>query len=32
MKDGVIEKADPDGIIGYVAMPISKWRNDVAYA
>jgi hypothetical protein len=32
MKDGVIEKADPEGLIGYVSLPFSKWRKDVAYA
>ena len=32
MRDGVIEKADPEGLIGYVSVPFSKWRNDVAYA
>jgi hypothetical protein len=32
MKEGVIEKADPAGLIGYVSLPFSKWRTDVAYA
>ena len=32
MCDGIIEKADPEGLIGYVAVPFSKWRADVAYA
>jgi hypothetical protein len=32
MKDGVIEKADPEGVIGYVSVPVSKWREDVAFA
>jgi hypothetical protein len=32
MRDGVIEKADPAGLIGYVAVPVSKWKADVAYA
>ena len=26
MCDGKIEKADPEGLIGYVAVPVSKWR------
>jgi len=32
MCDGIIEKLDPEGLIGYVAVPFSKWRADVAYA
>ena len=32
MRDGIIEKADPGGLIGYVAVPVSKWKADVAYA
>jgi hypothetical protein len=32
MRDGVIKKADPEGLIGYVALPVSKWMSDVAYA
>jgi len=32
MCDGVIEKADPEGIVGYVALPFSKWASDIGYA
>jgi hypothetical protein len=32
MCNGIIEKADPKGLIGYVALPVSKWMSDVAYA
>jgi len=32
MRDGIIEKVDPEGIISYVALPVSKWKSDVAYA
>ena len=32
MRDGIIEKADPEGLIGHVSVPVSKWRPDVAYA
>jgi len=32
MRDGIIEKADPEGLIGHVSLPVSKWRRDVAYA
>ena len=32
MRDGIIEKVDPEGLIGHVSVPVSKWRPDVAYA
>jgi hypothetical protein len=32
MRDGIIEKADPEGLIGYVSVPVSKWMADVAFA
>jgi hypothetical protein len=32
MRDGVIEKADPEGIIGHVSLPVSKWASDLGYA
>jgi hypothetical protein len=32
MQDGIITKADPEDMIGYVALPVSKWWQDVAYA
>ncbi|MBW2409778.1 MAG: hypothetical protein JRF72_08265 [Deltaproteobacteria bacterium] len=32
MRDGVILKTDPVGIIGHVSVPVSKWRTDVPYA
>jgi len=32
MCDGIIEKADPEGLIGHVSLPGSKWMSDVAYA
>jgi hypothetical protein len=32
MCDGIIEKADPAGLIGYVSLPVSKWWQDVACA
>jgi hypothetical protein len=32
MRDGIIEKADPEGLIGHVSVPVSKWMSDVAYA
>jgi len=32
MRDGIIEKADPEGLIGYVPLPVSKWMADIAYS
>jgi hypothetical protein len=32
MLDGVVQKADPEGIIAYVAVPFVKWREDMGYA
>ncbi len=32
MRDGEILKADPKGIMGYVAVPFWKWFADIPYA
>jgi hypothetical protein len=32
VQDGVILKAEPEGMIGYVAVPLLQWNNDVSYA
>ncbi|MCG6911625.1 MAG: alkylmercury lyase family protein [Deltaproteobacteria bacterium] len=32
MCDGVIEKVDPEGVIGHVSLPVSKWMTDIPYA
>jgi len=32
MRDGVIEKADPEKLIGHVSLPVSQWSRDIAYA
>jgi len=32
VRDGVILKADPPEVIGYVAVPFSLWMQDVSYA
>jgi len=32
MKDGVIEHAEPDGLMGYVAVPFWKWFADIPYS
>jgi hypothetical protein len=31
VKDGVIESEDPEGLIGYVAIPFAKWMKDGPY-
>jgi hypothetical protein len=32
MCDGIIEKADPEGIIGHVSLPVSKWMKNIPFA
>jgi hypothetical protein len=32
MRDGIIEKIDPEKSLGYVAVPYSKWREQWAYS
>jgi hypothetical protein len=32
MKDGVIQKAEPEGLMGYVSVPFRDWFNDLPYA
>jgi hypothetical protein len=32
MRDGIIEKAEPEGVIGHVALPVSQWMADIPYA
>ena len=32
VKDGKIESRDPEGLIGFVALPFSRWLLDVPYA
>jgi len=32
MKDGVVQKADPEGIVGYTCVPFRDWFNDLPYA
>ena len=32
MKDGVVQNAEPEGIMGYVSVPFRDWRNDLPYA
>jgi len=32
VKDGVILKAEPKEIIGYVAVPFMRWMENISYA
>jgi hypothetical protein len=32
VKDGKIERVDPEGVIGYVALPVGRWMFNPPYA
>jgi hypothetical protein len=32
IKDGTVITAEPEGIVGYVAVPFGKWFKDIPYA
>jgi hypothetical protein len=32
VKDGEIGLAEPEGLIGYVAVPIGRWMFDIPYS
>jgi hypothetical protein len=32
IRDGIIESADPEGIIGHVSLPMMKWMEDLPSA
>jgi len=32
IKDGVLQKAEPQGIMGYTSVPFREWFNDIPYA
>lgn len=32
VRDGVVERADPPGIVGYVDVPPREWRRNLPYA
>jgi hypothetical protein len=32
MKDGIILNAEPDSIVGYVAVPFWRWYENLGYA
>ena len=32
MRDGEVLTTEPEELVGYVAVPFSKWREDIPYA
>jgi hypothetical protein len=32
MRDGSIQKAEPEGIVGYTSVPFRDWFNNLPYA
>ena len=32
MKDGVVEEAEPEGMVAYTCVPFREWFNDIPYA
>ncbi len=32
MRDGVVLDAEPEGIVGHVAVPFWDWYKDISYA
>jgi hypothetical protein len=32
IKDGVVQHADPEGLMGYVAVPFWNWFADIPFA
>jgi hypothetical protein len=32
IKDGALQGTDPNGLMGYVAVPFWKWFADIPYA
>jgi hypothetical protein len=32
MRDGKVLRAEPEGLVGYVAVPFWKWFGDIPYA
>jgi len=32
MRDGAVRNAEPEGIVGYVAVPFRDWFSDLPYA
>jgi len=32
VKDGTFESRDPEGLIGFVALPFARWLFNVPYA
>jgi hypothetical protein len=32
MRDGVVSGTEPEGLVGYVAVPFWEWFKDLGYA
>jgi hypothetical protein len=32
IRDGVVLNSDPQGLMGYVAVPFKKWFEDIPFA
>jgi hypothetical protein len=32
IKDGVLQKVEPQGIMGYTSVPFREWFKDIPYA
>ncbi len=32
MKDGLIKSTEPEGLVGYMSVPVREWRKDIAYS
>jgi hypothetical protein len=32
IRDGVVLKSEPEGLMAYVAVPFWKWRDDIPFA
>jgi len=32
MKDGQIEKTEPEGLVGYTSVPFREWFKDLPYS
>jgi hypothetical protein len=32
IKDGIIQKTEPEGLMGYTPVPFRDWFNDLAYS
>ena len=32
MKDGAVQKTEPQGIVGYTSVPFKEWFNNLPYS